>query len=173
MSLINDALKRVQSQQQGESSSEPPPQIPPEIQSVEVPKRPKISQKFVIFSVVGVLILGLGAYFGAILWTKMRAKPVVVETETVADIAPMQKFIEETKTEPPPPAPPPPAAVTPPTPPDLKLEGIFIEGNLREAVINGQIVGIGDEIDGARVMRIEPNGVKLEFQGHAITLSLR
>ncbi|MCX7886105.1 MAG: general secretion pathway protein GspB [Verrucomicrobiae bacterium] len=86
--------------------------------------------------------------------------------------------------ETPKPVPPPPAAQpesqpvqSPPTPqprefPKLTLQGITIYGKEREALINGQTVTVGDVIEEATVLAIEPRSVKLRFDGREFTLRL-
>ena len=72
-------------------------------------------------------------------------------------------------------APPPTPTPAPPPPPKelpkLVLQGVTIHGGLREALINGQTVAVGDEVDGAKVVAIEQNKVKLKFDGRDVTLT--
>ena len=39
------------------------------------------------------------------------------------------------------------------------------------AIVNGQLVRVGDVLDGARVLRIEPEAVELEKAGRRILLA--
>jgi len=82
------------------------------------------------------------------------------------------------KTEPvvatPPPAPPPVAAKPPAPPkefPKLVLQGVTIHGGVREALISGQIVAVGDTVEGAKVVSIEQRKVKLLFDGREFTVT--
>lgn len=63
-----------------------------------------------------------------------------------------------------------PAGPAEPTPPPLVIQGIIL-GERPRAMINGRSVGVGDVIDGARIVRINPNSVEIEFAGkrHTIT----
>jgi hypothetical protein len=84
---------------------------------------------------------------------------------------------------PPPPPPAPAAAPSLETPLDqaanealvakLKLQGIFYRGVKSSAIINGQTVFLGDEIEGAKVVAIQRQLVKLLIGLHTNTLSLR
>jgi len=58
-------------------------------------------------------------------------------------------------------------------PPTLTLNGIFYDDKLPCALIDNKIVKEGDIISGAKVIRITPNGVKLEFEGEAFELNTR
>ena len=68
----------------------------------------------------------------------------------------------------------PPAAMPPDesdsAPPTLTLQAILIDGQSREAMINGKTVKVGDDIAGARVVLIERKLVKLQYRGREITL---
>jgi len=79
---------------------------------------------------------------------------------------------------PPPPPPPPkepkvrepkPVKVEPPKPPSLRLVGVLMTGKSELALLldkerNVQRVGVGDEIDGWAVVKLEPSVVELRFQ---------
>jgi hypothetical protein len=52
------------------------------------------------------------------------------------------------------------------------LSSTLIARERRSAVINGRNLGIGDRINGARVVEIQPSQVRLQLQGRQITLSL-
>lgn len=54
----------------------------------------------------------------------------------------------------------------------LVLNGTLIGRERRSAVINGRRVSVGDYIDGARVIEIQPAQVRLQRQGSQLTLSL-
>jgi hypothetical protein len=57
-------------------------------------------------------------------------------------------------------------------PPKLVLQGITYAKDGSEAMINNLTVREGDEIEGARVVTIESRRVKLDFNGHEISLRL-
>jgi hypothetical protein len=56
--------------------------------------------------------------------------------------------------------------------PKLVLQGITYAKDGSDAMINDQTVHEGDDIEGARVVTIESRRVKLDFNGHEITLRL-
>ncbi|MGK7297103.1 MAG: general secretion pathway protein GspB [Candidatus Wenzhouxiangella sp. M2_3B_020] len=55
----------------------------------------------------------------------------------------------------------------------FRLQSVLIAPNRRVAIVNDQRVGTGDDVDGARVTAIEPDGVVLEFDGRTIDLKVR
>jgi hypothetical protein len=59
-----------------------------------------------------------------------------------------------------------PAAVVP----GFRLSGIIYNAKQPMAVINGQMVGVGDEIDQARVKYIDRSKVTIIYNGSAIDL---
>lgn len=48
--------------------------------------------------------------------------------------------------------------------PALTLSGVIGRGQAGSAVINGEVVGVGDVIEGVKVIAIRPQGVELECQ---------
>jgi hypothetical protein len=54
--------------------------------------------------------------------------------------------------------------------PGFRLSGIVYNAKQSVAVINGQMVGEGDEVDNARVQRIDQNKVTIIYNGIAIDL---
>jgi hypothetical protein len=57
-------------------------------------------------------------------------------------------------------------------PPALKLQSIIFRLRNPAAVINGQMLGVGDVVDGARLLRIERHAVTLEREGKTNVLEL-
>jgi len=49
--------------------------------------------------------------------------------------------------------------------PALTLTGVVGKGSNGSAILNKQIVGIGETIEGVRVIAIRDKGVELEFSG--------
>jgi hypothetical protein len=106
-------------------------------------------------------------------------EPAVLPPPVIPE--PVKEIVRSTQAEAPKPKPKPIVSeAPPPTPPPLPpprelpklvLQGVTIHGGLREALINGQIVGVGDEVEGAKVVSIEPAKVKLKFDGREITLT--
>ncbi|MEW6647558.1 MAG: Type II secretory pathway component [Pseudomonadota bacterium] len=56
--------------------------------------------------------------------------------------------------------------------PQFVLSSTLIARERRSAVINGRSVGVGDHVNGARVIEIQPSQVRLQHQGRQLTLSL-
>jgi hypothetical protein len=67
------------------------------------------------------------------------------------------------------------AAVTPQPPPAteksearwpaLKLAGVMGKGKTGSAIINGRVVSVGESINDAKVLVVEGQGIRIEFQG--------
>jgi MSHA biogenesis protein MshK len=55
----------------------------------------------------------------------------------------------------------------------FKLQGIFYRAANASALIDGQTLFVGDEIEGARVVAIERQAVRLLQNGKTIVLKLR
>jgi len=74
----------------------------------------------------------------------------------------------------------PPAAAAPapkpsqPTaePPKLKVTSIFYNARAPTAIINGQVLSVGETIDGAMVVAINPRNVEVLFDGRRMTLRM-
>lgn len=49
--------------------------------------------------------------------------------------------------------------------PKLSIQGLIVSDVRPQAIINNQIVGIGDEVSGATVVKIKKDGVMLEYRG--------
>jgi len=57
-------------------------------------------------------------------------------------------------------------------PPMLKLGVVMISEASRRAVLGGRVVGVGDELDTARVLQIEPGVVYVQWSGRRLTYDL-
>jgi type II secretory pathway component PulC len=169
MSIIYDALKKVERINYGGKS-------------VAADKRHKPNLKILLFYV---LIVGIGFFFGNVIFnffTKhQQGKTPVLTTANLADKSrPAQtkqnsKSLQEL----------PKAEITSPSEttsgvsakpkeqpkPALVLNGIFSSGEEGYALINNQIVKVGDVVDGAKVARIDLDGVQLEINGSTIKLN--
>ncbi|MEX0899238.1 MAG: hypothetical protein WD081_00955 [Gammaproteobacteria bacterium] len=64
------------------------------------------------------------------------------------------------------------AATAQSTPTQWTLQSTLIAADRRVAVINGETVTVGSTINGARVLEINPYGVRLRTAGGAIELKL-
>ena len=177
MSLINDALKRARDA--SFEAGNPRPAAPEAAQPVAVaPKRKTrrsmwvwvwLSLAIVMLVLAGMLLLALRQFRPIERSNEVRVQPKVVVPEPahVAPIEPapvVEKKVETVA-----------AAVTPPPapePPRLVLQGISSGPDGREAMINGNNVRVGDELDGAKVVMIETRRVKLQFGEHEILLRM-
>jgi hypothetical protein len=56
--------------------------------------------------------------------------------------------------------------------PSLKMQGICYSAAKSTAIINGQTVGVGDRIAGAKVLAITASGVTIELKGETKTLAM-
>jgi hypothetical protein len=83
----------------------------------------------------------------------------------VAPIAPVPAEVSPAKTEvvlaPPAPPPPPP----PPAFPAIRVQGLISRASNPSALINGRVLVIGDQIDDAKLTKIDPQGVTFELAG--------
>jgi hypothetical protein len=61
---------------------------------------------------------------------------------------------------------------TPVTRTRFSVDTIVVSPQRRVAVINGRSVGVGDKVNGARVLDIEPNRVTLDVDGRKLTIEL-
>jgi hypothetical protein len=52
----------------------------------------------------------------------------------------------------------------------LALQGVGIQGQDRDALINGITVRVGEEIEGAKVLEIQRDWVRLAFDGQEYKL---
>jgi len=70
-------------------------------------------------------------------------------------------------------APPPPASSTPAAEaPKLKVTSIFYNARSPTAIINGTVAGVGETIDGAKIVAITPRSVDVMVDGKRVTLRL-
>ncbi len=55
----------------------------------------------------------------------------------------------------------------------LKVGSILIVGDQRKAIVGGKLCRVGDTIESLRVDAIDPDGVRLSFEGETVDLRLR
>jgi hypothetical protein len=68
-------------------------------------------------------------------------------------------------------APSAPAALAPtPAPPEFTLQAVTQQDGRPVAIVNGQLVRVGDVLQGARILRIEAEEVEIEVDGRRIVL---
>jgi hypothetical protein len=56
--------------------------------------------------------------------------------------------------------------------PAWRVESIIVSAGRRLAVVNGRVVGVNDQVAGARILEILPYEVRLEYQGEIRHISL-
>ena len=178
MSLINDALKRA-------SQSDRNRARPAETHAAMEPAAHRRSPTLPLVLGIGiVLALGLAGWCFWQWWSASHpSAPARVESASVArkptlapaplthaavpppfsNPPPQKAFVPAPapETNPPPPANP----VVEAWPVDLKLMGIFFNKTDPRALINRTMVGVGDEIEGIRVTKIETDKVTVEWNG--------
>jgi hypothetical protein len=148
MSLINDALKRAKQSQQ---PMQTPPPVPP-LPSVEAAPQGGMAW----FFPVAILLLVAVACFFIIFAFFITRKPVAQITTAPQNAQPAAVVLPKT----------PPmsnrvvaVAAIKPAPPALKVQGIFYSDAKWQAIVNGQSVFVGDNVNGFRVKLISKNNV--------------
>ncbi len=165
MSIIYDALKKVETSQANDSKTK----IDNGFKS-----KPKI---YLVFA----LMVCLGLFVANIFYEWLIPKPLLNTADIVTGGQPMRdkketvssyskpstgitaletKTSVETKIE-----------TQKESPPSFTLNGVFFSGNEGYALINNRVVKKGDKIEGATVMQIFLDEVDLEFGGSLIKLS--
>lgn len=174
MSIIYDALKKVESLNKKD--------LKYEASREDKHSKPKIKTYLIYVLVVcvglfiGNLSFALLAYYSkrrATSQTKERPKPLVKEQakqespkELLVPAKSEQVLANESKSTLP-------VEVKNEPLPSLILNGIFFSEDEGYALINNEIVKVGDVVDGATVKRISVDEVELEFSGSQIKLSTR
>lgn len=160
------------------STEAPPPSQIPILKDVV---RPQNSAKLKILAGGLVLIVGLVFVF-----TRSSKTPEIVETTTpepIIENTQPEPVLAETKTETVTTtvapeetaitAKQPPQVIAPTTKPapeqiiwpSLTLTSVMGKGTKGSALINGQLIGVGDSIEGVKFKSVGQNGVYLEFKG--------
>ena len=57
--------------------------------------------------------------------------------------------------------------------PGINVAGVVWNTDRPQAIINGQIVGIGDTVSGAKILDIKKMGITVLFQGRTETLEIK
>jgi len=162
MSIIYDALKKVQNNTDNTKPTEKPAAIKP------VGKKINPLLIYILVICAG-LFLGNYAYKYFIPGTRhlitAKKENQVIKYRVPGITTPVKQI-------------PPPAAITAEVPantipnaePAFVLNGVFFEQGEGYALINNKIVRIGDEIEHAKVKEIRITGVELEFEGKTVKL---
>lgn len=176
MSLIHSALKKAEGEK-GTSKLPPPPF---QDSSTKPPSLQKEGKKYGKFLRWGVLLLGVGIGF---FWIQknlfVEKKPAVPPVVFLPEEKPLKPV--ETVESPSPPeieeAPVPPVS-TPPSPSILLKSSILLNGIVQGegepfAVLNNQIFRVGDEIEGAVLLKIGRDFVVLKENGEEFQIKMK
>ena len=60
-----------------------------------------------------------------------------------------------------------------PQKPSITVTGLVWSDIVQQAVVNSQIVGVGDQINGAKVLQINRDGVRVSYQGIEYTFTIK
>lgn len=152
MSIIYDALKKVE-----ESSL---PALKGKTNK-EMPVSKNKMQNYLIYA----LFLALGLFFANMFFSYLTRQPPLVQPKNkllepialpIQQVNPaLHAVIQNTEVAP---------------KPTFILNGVFSSGNEGYALINNQIVKIGDKINGAVVKKITAEEVTISFEGSEIKL---
>lgn len=152
MSIIYDALKKIEGFHTGDSKDKI------NQKSGSSPgHKVKVYLIYVLCASLGFLITGIFFRIISRIPKNQVQVPPQSPTEAPLPVALSPAIIAETETQ--------------PSAPSFVLSGVFFSENKGYALINNRIVKEGDKIEGATVMRIALDEVKLELGGLIIRLS--
>jgi len=57
--------------------------------------------------------------------------------------------------------------------PALSIEGLIWNTRMPQAIINGRVVRVGDTIEGVKILKIDREGIGVEYQGESAFISKR
>jgi type II secretory pathway component PulC len=163
LSIIYEALKKVESSISKKNTAQP--------QQEKQPEQNKNNRLIILYIFVVALGILLGNYaFGLFSTSRtITAKnrnliPQKTAQQINKSTLPIQKAQTQTIA-------PNPAPLPAPAEPSFILSGVFFEENDGYALINNRIVRLGDVINQAEVKEITLDGVKLELNGKDIDLA--
>jgi len=167
MSIIYDALQKVQKNITEETTSSLQPQTPKEASHLKPKTGPILIYIFVVC-----LGFALGNFAYNFFMHPKNTIPVKTEIVSQPKPAPLPPAVNQSATAAPSqdsttsanPVPP------PPEPPTFVLNGVFFEQGEGFALINNKILRVGDEIEHAKVKEIRISEVELELEGKTIKL---
>ena len=163
MSIIHEALKKAQQSLQKKTSAPDGPAI-----TAGRPSRVGNGLFFLILFVIISAALSAGYMY----W---RARPVKTSVVSLTPPAAPPKNITPAPVEPVKTAVPP--ADTAPKPvvprPSLKIQGIMADPRGNVALINDRVYAEGDDIDGAKIVKISLDSIVISRDGTEETLSAR
>jgi len=148
MSIIYDALKKVEKIRLAE----------PQVKVNAGTNKPKLKFKIYLTYALA-LILGLWVTDGIFVFFTRPPVAKQAPKENIYNYAPVSPAVSQA------------AAAISSVKPTFNLNGIFFSEDEGFALINNQIVKVGDDVDGAKVSQISVNEVELDLQGSVIKLS--
>ena len=166
MSIINDALKKAQ-KQDNQPKSTPAAEGRPGVEVQQYQKK-KSDVNWGPFFVLAVLLLITGPIVAPLFSSPFRNQshtslnaPQDLKTQAV-DARKAQFGIEEA-----------PANMMPLMAiPNLAVTGIVYSDQDSYCIINGKILKVGDKIQGAKLVDVTPMSVTLEYHGERLTLPI-
>ncbi|MCM8795530.1 MAG: general secretion pathway protein GspB [Candidatus Omnitrophica bacterium] len=156
MSIIYDALKKIE--QARETTQKP--------ESKNMGKLKLKKSNFSIYILYGLTLFLAFAFTNIFFWflsnhpRRLANPPQKLPTPIISISATPTLSLSET-----------PSPSSSFSKPSLVLNGVFYSQEEGYALINNQILKEGETIEGARLRRINPDGVELEFAGEIIQLS--
>ena len=160
MSLINDALKRAR-QTEPDATPAPLPQIQPVAQPTTPVAGRMIPAVVIVLIVAAVFFIGWAMAHRSMTQVASVSPPVVAVTAPVPTPPPgLQAAVSAVAVSPPVPAAPPVKALPLP-----KLQGIFYSPTAPAAIVDGQTVRLGDQLNQYRVKAITKTTVTLVDAG--------
>lgn len=155
MSIIYEALKKVEAQ----GAKEP---VLQKLKSRET--KPKLKNIIIYILIIAAGIFLMNLFYKLISMPRVAA-PRIKNVTVTANTAPAADKLNpafETKASLP--------AKEPASNPNFNLNGVFYSGNEAYALLNNQIIKVGDTVGGAVVKRISLEGVELEKDGNLLQI---
>ena len=150
------------------ASGEPAPMV--EIVPGDAGKRESKKAVFLVIAGISILLVCLAAFVSQS--QKAKAKAAVAASE-IEDAGDRNNQLSNTQEEPSTQALSEPASVGTADPlQGLRLQAVMFNGAKSSMVINGRTLRVGDEIDGAKIVDVQPNEVIVEKEGQKHTLRM-
>jgi hypothetical protein len=170
MSIIHDALKKVQKSMQKNPDTSTPTTSSEGF--IETLSSPESQQKSSSAQWIPTLVLVTLAVGGAFLYLRMQKNHQPKHLAEIVTAAPVKVAPPKVVSTP---VPTPPASTTPapvaPTPaakpkPVLNIQGVMAQGSKNVALINDGIYEEGSVVEGQKILKISLNAITVEHDGH-------
>jgi len=146
MSLINDALKQARRLQSNNPPSGSSPPLPP------VESSPRGGINWFLLTLVILLLVATGFFFGLSLSKPTPLPPQRFLTRRIVSVSNSLPVVTNA----------PPGSNAVPPPPEPKLQGVLFDPTRPCAIVDGNMVFVGDHVGGFRVITISRNSVTLK-----------